>query len=197
MEKSQASPDPPPPNNSKDERTLALESERAYARARLAQWEEQREQAERERRAGRLKGELTHSLIQSLKNCNVLQLRNAKKLCHRYIKGQREAPSDRKCDKYTARVLSSVTVKRMRFRLEFNRTSLRSKKPSVNGPYVRQYWWDGSIVKSKYIKKDKDLRRNLPKKVWVAFRDLVDRPENKEIRQQLTEKLLREVETSS
>src|SRR5438067_8083087 len=60
------------------------------------------------------------------------------------------------------------------------RTSFRAKRVYVNGPYVRRYWLDGSIVKSKYVKKDKDLRRNLPKTVWLAFKDFLDRPENEE-----------------
>jgi hypothetical protein len=95
-------------------------------------------------------------------------------------------------ERYTVLVLGSVTVKTTRFRLEFRRTSFRAERVYVNGPYIRRYWWDGSIVKSKHITKGKNLRRDLPKKVWVAFRGLLDRPENEEIRRTLIEKLQRE-----
>jgi hypothetical protein len=161
--------------------------------ARLAQHEEYSKEADRERRAGRLQGELTQSLKEKLSNCTVLQLQNAKKLCDSFIKRQRQPPLERYCgDKSTVGVLRSVTVKAIRFRLEFRRTSLTVKKVYVNGPFVWRYWWDGSIVKSKYIKKDKHLRQNLPKKVWLEFRDVIDCPENAATRQTLLEKLNRE-----
>jgi hypothetical protein len=117
----------------------------------------------------------------------VLQLRSAKKLCDRYIKQQGKPPLEQACgDRYTVHVLHSVTLKNVRFRLEFRRTSLRAERVYVNGPYPRRYWWDGSIVKSQHVKKG---RRNLPKKVWLAFRDFLDRAENEQIRQRLTDKL--------
>jgi hypothetical protein len=71
----------------------------------------------------------------------------------------------------------------------FRRTSLRLNKVYVNGPNIYRYWWDGSIVKSEYIRKDKRLRASLPKKVWLEFKGLLDRPENEEIRKRLIEKL--------
>ena len=120
----------------------------------------------------------------------MLQLQGAKKLCDRYIKRQRKPPIEQACgDRYTVQVLHSVTLKNARFRLEFRRTSLRAEKVYVNCPYVRRYWWDGSIVKSQHVKKGNSLRRNLPKKIWVAFRDFLDRPENEQIRRRLTDKL--------
>jgi hypothetical protein len=165
------------------------------AQARLAQHEQERAEAQKKRRAGRPKGELTHSLIEKLRNCNVLQLQNVKKRCDREIERQSHAPSDYDCGQpYTVRVLNSVTVKKVRFRLEFRRTSLRSKKVYVNGPYVRRYWWDGSIVKSKHVKSGKSLRTAVPRKVWDAFKDLVESPKNDEIRGRLIEKVARETE---
>lgn len=64
----------------------------------------------------------------------------------------------------------------------------------MNGPYVRRYWWDGSIVKSEHLRKGKTLRTVLPKKVWLAFKDLLESPANDEIRKRLIEKLQREME---
>jgi hypothetical protein len=134
-------------------------------------------------------------LRDELKNCNILQLQNAKRLCDWHINRQRKPPSEHDCSRepYTVSVLGSVTVKTKRFRLEFRRTSFRAEKVYVNGPYVRQYWWDGSIVKSKHIPKGKNLRRDIPKKVWAAFRGLLDRPENEELRKTLIQRLQGEV----
>lgn len=192
MEIPQASPDPSPKSDSKDEQAPHW---LVNAQVRQAQIAEEREEAQKERRAGRLKGELTRGLIENLRNCNVLQLQNAKKRCDREIERQSNPPNDYDCGKrYTMRVLRSVTVKTARFRLEFRRTSLRLNKVYVNGPYIFRYWWDGSIVKSEYIPKDKRLRASLPKKVWLEFKGLLDRPENEEIRNRLIEKLQRETE---
>jgi len=191
VEKPQTGSDTSSSGNSQDWRTFA----RDRAQALSARFEEERLEAQRKRRAGRPKGELTQSLKDTLRNCNILQLYNVKKLCDRHIKRQRKPPSERDCshERYTVLVLGSVTVKTSRFRLEFRRTSFRAEKVYVNGPYIRRYWWDGSIVKSKHMMKSENLRRNLPKKVWCAFRGLLDRPENEEQRQTLIEKLQREV----
>jgi hypothetical protein len=188
--KSQAGSDASSSENSPDWRTLA----RDRAQTLRARFEEERQEEQRKRRAGRPKGELTQSLKDKLGNCNILQLHNVKQLCDRHIKRQRKPPSEHDCsrERYSVLVLGSVTVKTMRFRLEFRRTSFRAEKVYVNGPYIRRYWWDGSIVKSKHIKKGKNLRGGLPKKVWAAFRGLLGRPENEEIRRTLIEKLQRE-----
>lgn len=194
MEKRHANSDPSPSSDEKNEVTSTAER----LQARVARFEEELEQAKTKRRAGRHKGELTHDLAERLSKCNVLQLQNVKKLCDRYIKRQRTPPLRRACGhRSTVHVLSSVSVKSMRYQLEFQRTSFLGKRVYVNGPYVSKYWRDGSIVHSEYIKKDKDLRRNLPKKVWLAFKDLLDRPENDDIRQQLIEKLEQDEENDS
>jgi hypothetical protein len=77
------------------------------------------------------------------------------------------------------------------FALSFAAPHFRAETVYVNGPYIRRYWWDGSIVKSEHVPKGNNLRRNLPKKVWGALRSLLDRPENEEIRRTLIEKLQR------
>jgi hypothetical protein len=142
----------------------------------LARFDQEREEAKRERQAGRPQGKLTAHFIGKLWNCNVLQLKRVKQICDRFIKDHRRPPADSECGKrYTLQVLESVTVNHERFRLEFQRSSKRAKQIYVNGPYVLRYWQDGSIIRTKYIKKDKELRRNLPKKVWLAVRGhLVD-----------------------
>ena len=180
-----------PSSDSSEPKPHWLES----SQSRLLQIEKEREEAQRKRRAGRPKGDLTESLVEKVRNCNVLQIQSVKKLCDREIERQSKPPSDYDCGKrYTLRVLRSVTVKTARFRLEFRRTSLRPKKVYVNGPFIWRYWWDGSIVKAKYIRKGKKLRSSLPIKVWLEFRWLLDRPENEEIRKRLVEKLQRETE---
>ena len=192
VEKPQASSGSFPSSDSKDESESHW---KVGLRERLAQIEEEREEAQRKRRAGRPKGELTQSLVEKLRNCNVLQLQNVKKACDREMKRQSKPPSDYDCgERFTLRCLGSITVKTTRFRLEFRRTSLRSTKVYVNGPYIRRYWWDGSIVKSEHVKKGNKLRLNLPKKVWLAFQGLLDHPENEEIRKRLIEMLQRETE---
>lgn len=189
MEIPAVSPDPPSKTERDDELTLTGER----AKALLDRYEVEREEARRKRRAGRPKGELTDSLVEKLRNCNILQLRNVKKRCDRLIARQRKAPLDRDCGaRYTMRVLASIEVKHERYRLEFDRSSLRDPKVYAKGPYVRRYWWDGDYVKAKYIKRDKQLRKNLPKKVWQEFRHLLDDPNNEVIRQQLSERLRRE-----
>jgi hypothetical protein len=187
VEKSQAPSNPSPGFQSENEVTF----DRAQAwQDMMARIERDRQEAERKRRAGRPKGELTQSLKDKLRNCNVAQLERVKKVCDWHIKRQSSPPTDYDCAaKYTRLVLSSVTVKAWRYRLEFRRTTLRANRVYVNGPYIFRYWWDGSIVKSEYFKKGKNLRRELPKKVWLTFRDLLDRPENADICRELTEKL--------
>lgn len=160
------------------------------AKVLLERYEKEREQARRKRQAGRPKGELSDSLVEKLRNCNILQLKNVKKFCDRQIARQKEPPIDRDCGaRYTLRILASIAVKNERFRLEFDRSSLRDPKVYAKGPYVRRYWWDGDYVRAKYIKRDKHLRKNLPRKVWNEFRHLLNDPHNESIRQQLTERL--------
>ena len=170
---------------------LTLTQERA--RAMLDRLDQEREEAKKRRRAGRPKGELTDGLVGNLQNCNIQQLRNAKKLCDRLIAKQRKPPLDRDCGaRYTIRVLASIAVKNGRYRLEFDRSSLNAPKVYAKGPYVRRYWWDGAFVQRKYVRKDKHLRTSLPKKVWTEFRRLLENPENDRIRSELSEKLQRE-----
>ena len=48
-------------------------------------------------------------------------------------------------------------------------------------------------MKSKYFRKGKNLRLELPKKAWLVFRGFLDRPENADICRKLTEKLQAEL----
>lgn len=186
-----AMPSDSPSETERDDDGFTLTQERAQAL--LHRYEEEREEAKRKRQAGRPKGELTDSLVEKLRHCNILQLRNVKKRCDRLITRQRKPPSDRDCGaRYTMQVLASVEVKNERYRLEFDRSSYRDPKVYAKGPYVRRYWRDGDYVKVKYIKRGKDLRKNLPKKVWNEFRHLLSDPKNEEIRQQLTKRLRQE-----
>ncbi len=152
----------------------------------LERMKQQREDAAQERRDGRPLGKLTQSLVEKLRSCNQVQLLRAKKLCDRYIEDHRKPPPLNQCGKsYTVQVLESVAVKNRRFQLEFRRTTRRAKRVYVNGPYVVVYWRDGSIIQSKYIKKDKNLRQNLPRKVWQAIRYRLESPETEALRQKL------------
>jgi hypothetical protein len=190
MEKREVPLDSGPATEIEDDR-LTLTGERA--RAMLDRYDRDREEAKKRRQAGRPKGVLADALIGNLRSCNILQLRNAKKLCDRLIDQQRKPPLDQDCGKrYTIRVLASITVKNERYRLEFDRSSLNAPKVYAKGPYVRRYWWDGAFVQWKHVKKDKHLRTSLPKKVWTEFRHLLENPENKRIRFELSEKLQRE-----
>jgi hypothetical protein len=189
VEKVEQSSDPPPSSDSNDQFTFTVEG----AEAALARHEKEREEATLKRRADRLAGKPPHDFNGRLEKCTVLQLERVKKLCDFHIKRQRDPPDEYAGrHPYTVHVLRSMSVKASRFQLEFRRTSLRGEKVYVNGPYIRRYWWDGSIVKSEHIKKDNNLRRNLPKKVWVDFRDFLERPEYTEMRRTLSEKLQRE-----
>jgi hypothetical protein len=149
-------------------------------------WQQEREEQAAERRAGRLVGKLSHGLREKLRSCNPGQLKRVKKLCDRFIEDHRKPPPQNLCGKaYTVRVLESVTVGNRRFQLEFRRTTRRAKRVYVNGPYIVEYLRDGSFIKWRYIKKDRDLRVNLPKKVWLAFRGHLDNPETEALRQKL------------
>jgi hypothetical protein len=145
---------------------------------------EQQERTEK-RRAGRPLGELTPSLIEKLRACNVAQLKTAKKLCDDYIQDHRKPPSRYMCGKpFTTKVLQSVTVKNCRYQLEFR----RAKQVYV---YLKVcvYWRDGSIIHLRTIKQDKYLRRALPKKVWGIFKGHFDNPQTELVRQKLIEEV--------
>jgi hypothetical protein len=149
---------------------------------------EEEDQAKK-RRAGRPRGELTDSLIEKLRACNVAQLKTVKQRCNKYIQDHRKPPSRHDCRKpFAVKVLQAVTVKNVRYQLEFQRTSLRGKKVYL---YIRvcAYWRDGRIIKLKTIKQDKYFRRSLPKKVWIAFRDYFNNAEIENLRQALLEQI--------
>ena len=143
-----------------------------WARERLAEHEKQREQDKLERQQGRLRGQLTHGLVEKLRACNVEQLKRAKKLCDRYMLDQRKPPAPLDCgDRYTVKVIDAICVKNSRYQLEFRRSTKSAKKVYVNGPYIRGYHRDGAIIKiTVFNKKDKELYKKLPRKVWSSFK---------------------------
>jgi hypothetical protein len=152
--------------------------------------DKEREAAAEERRAGRPLGKLASGLVKNLRSCNVLQLKRAKKLCDRYIKDHRKPPDAYDCGKpYILKVLESVTVKNCRYQLEFRRTTQQAKQVYVGHPVVWVYWRDGSIIRRRYIKKDKYLRQNLPRKVWGTFKGHFDNPKTEMLRQKLIEQV--------
>ena len=189
MEKSVISPDLLPKIDRGDSRMFTQKRTQEI----LARFDQEREEAKKERQAGRPQGKLTADFIGKLRNCNVLQLNRVKQVCDRFIKDHRRPPADSECGKhYTLKVLESVTVNHERFRLEFQRSSKRAKRVCVNGPF--RYWRDGSVIQSKYIKKDKELRRNLPKKVWLVVRGHLTDPKTELLRRKLIEWVERESE---
>jgi hypothetical protein len=161
---------------------LALRSKeevQLHARERMKQFDEGRRTAAAERRAGRLRGELSQSLSEKLESCNPLQLRTVVRLAHKYQELHRKPPSMAECRmKYTEDVLKHVDVRKQRFTLEFRRSSQRGDRVYVNGPYVVSHWRDGSITRRKYFG-NKNLRNRIPRKVWDGFRELLASPETK------------------
>jgi hypothetical protein len=151
--------------------SLAEFQDRAVKRLRWIQEEERR--ATERRRAGRLKGELGDGLRQRLRACNPLQLKAVRRLCAKYEKDHRLAPPIADLPKrFTLEILDSVEVKNKRFTLEIRRSSKNADRVHAYGPYVYCYWRDGRIIRFEYFGNVK-LRGKLPRKVWVAFRDLL------------------------
>jgi len=133
----------------------------------LARIRRESEKQAAERKAGRLKGKLTVSLRRDLRNCNISQLLNVKKLCDRFIQDHRTPPTREECRKhYTLFIVISITVANRRYQREFRRTTSKGRKYVV-GPYPYMYWRDGGIIKSKYFKRRDE--KSLPRKVRAAF----------------------------
>jgi hypothetical protein len=147
--------------------------------------------AKRDRQADRLQGHLTASLMEKLRACTIDQLREAKKLCDRYITDQRKPPPPQDCgERYTVTVLSSVCVKNKRYQLEFQRSTKAAKKIYANGPYIRGYYRDGKIIRvDRFRSKDKELYKKLPRKVWSAFKERMSDPALESQRQAIIVKL--------
>jgi len=158
-----------------------------HAREWLARKKVQDAQAKLDRQTERLQGQLTSSLIEKLRACTIDQLREAKKLCDRYTTDQRNPPLPRECGKpYTVKVLGTVCVKNKRYQLEFQRNTKAAKKIYANGPYIRSYYRDGSIIKVESFKsKDKELYKKLPRKVWSSFKNQIADPALESERQAL------------
>ncbi len=144
---------------------------------RQKQFEEERIRAARERRAGRLKGQLSKGLHDNLRACNPLQLKTVRKLVAKYEKDHRTPPSLRDCrEKQTVEVLAHADVYNRRYTLELRRSSRSRGKVYVNGPYAVVHHRDGAIIKHDYIG-NKKLSTRLPRRVWPVFRTLMTSPE--------------------
>lgn len=128
-----------------------------------------------QRRQGRLRGELTDSLREKLRNCNPKQLRNVVELCRRFIKDHRVAPSRRDCvQRFAQTVLLSVPVGSKRYQLEQRSCGKNCSKCPNHGPYLYAYYRDGAIIKPKWLGKP-PYREKIPRRVRAALRDFADR----------------------
>jgi hypothetical protein len=122
-----------------------------------------------QRRVERAKGLLPDYVRKGLRNCNVPQLLKAKKLCDEYIRDQREAPDDGDCDKpFIVRVLLSVPHGKERYRYEIIRSSKKTEKIYINGPYWYRYWRDGKVIHRPAVGKKNEGR--LPRSVKKELR---------------------------
>jgi hypothetical protein len=103
---------------------------------------------------------------------------------------QRKPPHTSECgDRYTVKIVDSICVKNRRYLLEFRRTARTAKKIYVNGPYIRAYHRDGEIIKAtRFNKKDKELYKKLPRKVWSSFSHQLRNPELEAVRLALAQR---------
>ncbi|MFL6387186.1 MAG: hypothetical protein ACJ71U_06835 [Terriglobales bacterium] len=127
-----------------------------------------------QRRAGRELGEVGRTLSDSLRACNVLQLKNVKKSCDHLIEKHRHPPEEFECrENYILKILVSICIKNKRYQFEIRRGSLRRKTVYLNGPYLYAYWHDGRLVRKQYLKDGKG--RNVPRRVKAAIKPLQSR----------------------
>lgn len=121
------------------------------------------------RRAGREIGEIGKPLSDSLRACNVLQLKNVKKSCDYLIEKHRRPPEEFECrENYILKILTSVCVKNKRYQFEIRRGSLRRKTVYLNRPRLYAYWHDGRLVRKQYLKDGKG--RGVPRRVKAAIK---------------------------
>jgi hypothetical protein len=139
-----------------------------------------------QRRAGRELGEIGQTLSDSLRACNVLQLKNVKRSCNQLIEKHRRPPEEFECrENYILKILVSICIKNKRYQFEIRRGSLRRKTVYLNGPYLYAYWRDGRLVRKQYLKDGKG--RNVPRRVKAAIkpfqsRERIEREMNEIIR---------------
>jgi hypothetical protein len=121
------------------------------------------------RRAGRQFGEIGKNLSDSLRACNVAQLKKVKKLCDRFIEKHRHPPEEFEClENYIVKVLASVCIKNKRYQFEMRRGSFRRKTTYLNGPYLYAYWRDGRLIRKQYLKNGKGLV--IPRRVKTVIK---------------------------
>jgi hypothetical protein len=153
--------------------------------------EQMRLEAERDaqkRRSGRPKGQLSSSLVEKLRACNVQQLQRVKKHCDEFISDHKRPPSPRECRlRHVVRVLVAVPVKNKLFQVELRRNSARAVRIYVNGPYVCAYWRDGQ-----YIRKENYAQaefKRLPRKVRMELKPFLNSAEVDQLRLRLQQRL--------
>ena len=144
----------------------------------------ERAQAAKDRQEGRLKGELTHSLMEKLEACTPQQLEEVVRRARHFQERYRKPPALRDCRvAQTVQVLKYVPVREKLYTLEFRRSSKRGNRVYVNGPYVICHWRDGNLVKHQHSKKK--LLPLLPKKVRGAFNPIIGSAATEELRRKL------------
>jgi hypothetical protein len=132
------------------------------------------ERAAKDKKERRKRGLLSPTLRESLRACNVLQLKNVRKLCQQYVQDQRNPPEPFECgEHFTEEVLVSVSLKNKRYQLEIrNRKAKEPGKQYLNGPYLYAYHRDGKYIRQEYFKKVE--WKKLPRKVLSAIKPFLN-----------------------
>jgi hypothetical protein len=154
--------------------------------------ERMRQETERDakrRQDGRPKGQLSRSLLEKLKACNVQQLLQVKNYSDQFISAHKLPPSRHECRlRHVVRVLAAVPVRNKLFQVELRRNSARAARVYVNGPYVCAYWRDGQYIRKKNYSKDEFKR--LPRKVAAALKPFLHSNEVEQLRLKLQQRLI-------
>lgn len=149
--------------------------------------------AEKERKgADRKEGKPPEGVYNGLRGCTIAQLRNAKKLCDKFIWDQQHPPPDEDCDEdraFILRVLLSIPYRNQRFRFEIARSTKKAEKVYVNGPYWYRYWRDGKVVFRRAVGR-KNLR-DLPRKVKSKLKEYSSTHDTSRMLLETREKYLR------
>lgn len=120
------------------------------------------EDQDRERREGRVVGELSSSLLKSLRKCNPRQLRTVKKLVREYVKDHKEPPVLEELDiPRSTRVVESQVHRNKLYNLELNCCNKPTCTKCPHGPYIYFYQRNGAIFPRKQLS-EKQLSRLPP-----------------------------------
>jgi hypothetical protein len=148
----------------------------AQARKRLEEREDrnkrEREEQARKRKEGRLRGELSDSLVERLRSCNPQQLHNVILRCHAFLQDHEKiAPSREDCHRRFRgiAVLVSVPVGNSRYQYEKQPCGKNCSKCPNHGPYLYVYQRNGAYFPSKSLGKY-PFKNRAPRKVLAAVR---------------------------